>query len=541
MKTHVKPFRIVALLIAVAFVASACESSFDSLVEEQITNNPLPTGATYSSGSADYSNIVSIGASITAGLMDGALYNQGQAHSFPNLMAKALEPAGAGVFTQPDINSVNGYNVSVQSPACNPVCGRFALDTNIPGPSPVINGDPIAPFTGSKEFLNNFGVPGLHLWQLDEPGAGNPNSPYYSGFYARFASQPGVSTVLDDAIARNPSFITFWVGGNDVLSYLGTGGVNDALLTDVATFQALFTSAMTKIATQTTAKGVVADIPPLAAAPTFRAVSYNAIPLDAATAGQLNANFAGFNQLIDALAAPPFSLPAEVLAGRKIQYQAGQNAVLVQDDAATDLGPYFDQIQGAGLIDAATRAAIAPYEQARQLRVDATVGPELLLLSAGAVLGTPADPTNPLSLIGLVVPLADSYTLTADEILKSEVARQTFNAIIKQVVAATNQASGGTRFALWETNSATSAISDLFGLDGSPLGLVIEGVNLAPDFSPNGVFSTDGVHPNFRGSAILANEFIDVAENAFGGTLPRVDVLNLPSVLLCDAQCLSRQ
>ena len=541
MKTHVKPSRILALLLAVAFTASACESSFDSLVEERKDENPLPSQPTFSSGTADYSNIVSIGNSLTAGFMDAALYNQSQAHSFPNLMAQALEPAGAGVFNQPDINSVNGYNTSVQSPACNPVCGRFALDTNIPGPSPVINGDPITPFTGSKEFLNNFGVPGLHLWQLDEPGTGNPNSPYYSGFYARFASQPGVSTVLDDAIARNPSFVTFWVGKNDVLSYLGTGGVNDALLTDVATFQALFTSAMTKLATQTTAKGVVADIPPLSAAPLFRAVAYNAIPLDAETAAQLNANFAGFNQLIDALAAPPFSLPSEVLAGRKIQYQAGPNAVLVQDDAATDLGPYFDQIQGAGLIDAATRAAIAPYEQARQLRVDETVGPELLLLSAGSVLGTPADPTNPLSLIGLVVPLADSYTLTADEIYKSEVARQTFNAIIKQVVAATNEASGGTRFALWETNSATSAITDLFGLDGSPLGIVEDGVNLAPDFSPNGVFSTDGVHQNFRGSAILANEFIDVAENAFGGTLPRVDVLNLPSVLLCDAQCLSRQ
>jgi hypothetical protein len=77
-------------------------------------------------------------------------------------------------------------------------------------------------------------------------------------------------------------------------------------------------------------------------------------------------------------------------------------------------------------------------------------------------------------------------------------------------------------------------------VDGE-LGIRINGTLLQPDFSPNGVFSTDGVHPNPRGYAILANEFIRVIENNFGATIPRVDVLDLPSVQLCAGDCVSQQ
>jgi lysophospholipase L1-like esterase len=48
-------------------------------------------------------------------------------------------------------------------------------------------------------------------------------------------------------------------------------------------------------------------------------------------------------------------------------------------------------------------------------------------------------------------------------------------------------------------------------------GILIEGVNLAPDFSPNGIYSVDGVHPNPRGAAIIANRIIE-SLNADKGT-----------------------
>jgi lysophospholipase L1-like esterase len=42
--------------------------------------------------------------------------------------------------------------------------------------------------------------------------------------------------------------------------------------------------------------------------------------------------------------------------------------------------------------------------------------------------------------------------------------------------------------------------------------------------APGGYFSLDGVHPNPRGQALLANEFIRVINARFGATLPPVDI-----------------
>ena len=115
-----------------------------------------------------------------------------------------------------------------------------------------------------------------------------------------------------------------------------------------------------------------------------------------------------------------------------------------------------------------------------------------------------------------------------------------FNGIIQTA------ANSSDRLALYDTQAANGAFADLFGYDGGEfaeedLGIRIQGTLLQPDFSPNGVFSTDGIHPNPIGNAILANEFIRVIESAFGASIPEVDVLDLPSVQLCAGNCVSQQ
>ncbi|MDA0195712.1 MAG: SGNH/GDSL hydrolase family protein [Bacteroidetes bacterium] len=52
------------------------------------------------------------------------------------------------------------------------------------------------------------------------------------------------------------------------------------------------------------------------------------------------------------------------------------------------------------------------------------------------------------------------------------------------------------------------------------------------DFSPNGFFSVDGVHPNSRGQGIIANAVIDAMATAYGSDIPKVDILSLPGVTL---------
>ena len=49
--------------------------------------------------------MVAIGGNDAAGFMKGALYVDGQANSFPALLAGQLELTGGGAFNQPDLSA----------------------------------------------------------------------------------------------------------------------------------------------------------------------------------------------------------------------------------------------------------------------------------------------------------------------------------------------------------------------------------------------------------------------------------------------------
>lgn len=234
---------------------------------------------------------------------------------------------------------------------------------------------------------------------------------------------------------------------------------------------------------------------------------------------------------------------------RKISYQTGPNPILVNDPELDDLESEFDQLEMAGAISAQERQALVPYEQSRPLTEN-----ELVTLSAGAVIGTELNPQSETpTTIGVIIPLGynpenpgaegDEYYLTVQEQTEIQNRTTAFNTTI-----ATTVTQNSDRLALYDINAGfpgnpnteLGAFADLLGVDGE-LDIRVEGTLLQPDFSPNGVFSTDGIHPNPRGNAILANEFIRVIEENFGATIPDVDVLNLPSVQLCAGECVSEQ
>src|SRR6056297_3989988 len=283
--------------------------------------------------------------------------------------------------------------------------------------------------------------------------------------------------------------------------------------------------------TETTASGVVANIPPILATPVFRAVSYNAVELSAEEAEALNANFATLNAVFDGMAENTFlfgDFTQEDADQRKVSYQAGNNPILIVDPALDDLSDEFDLLVTFGQITTEQREALEPYVQSRPMVVNPQTGPELVLISAGAILGTPAVPDDPNTPIGVAIPLGARYTLTATNIVEIETARGTFNAIIEGTVTA-----AGSRLAFYDTNALGGAFADIFGLDGTSPGITVDGVFLNPDFSPNGVFSTDGIHPDARGTAIVANEFLRVIETEFNAIIPKIDVTALPSVAVC--------
>jgi hypothetical protein len=241
-------------------------------------------------------------------------------------------------------------------------------------------------------------------------------------------------------------------------------------------------------------------------------------------------------------------------ANRKTNYVAGSNSILVVDTELTDLGPYWDNLVMANQMTTQQRASLEPYRQSRPLRSG-----ELVLLSAGAVLGRNVVCSGnevPNTPRGLAVPLGynpctasnesgdgDKYFLNSAEQAAIVTARATYNGVIAGVVSALN--SGGADIALVDVQPT---FVDMLGLDAATAGalalptgradgvkgLNVGGFQLQPDFSPNGVFSTDAVHPNARGHAIIANLIIDAINDRWGASIPKVDVLSQLGVPLTE-------
>jgi lysophospholipase L1-like esterase len=535
-----KSYKSLFLVLSLAVLINACDGQGDSLINERLEDNPLSQTPEYTAGSADFSTYIAIGNSLTAGYADGALYTAAQQMSFPAMLATQFSAAVEGdiTFNQPDINSEKGFNTVVENPQNGQILGRFKLDTSIPGPSPTIGGE--APTAYSGPQVHNFGVPGIQVGQLLTPATGGPDSPAnpaFNPFYQRFASSPSQdgatgSTIIGDAVATQPTFFSLWIGNNDVLGYAASGGANEAIFTSAADFDTRFNATVNTLIANTQAHGVVSNIPFILGLPVFQAVRWNNITLDATTAGAINQGVQSVNGAIQACAnAPLNAITAEDAARRLISYSAGDNPILAIDEELDDLGPCFDNLQTFGQINAQQRAALVPYEQSRPM-----VAGELVLLSAGSVLGTPFN-GNADQAIGVVIPLGfnadgslsgDQFYLTLAEQQAIEVRRAQFNGTIAAAVAANSS-----RLALHDTNSPTGVFYDIFGLSDGVPGITVQGVNLAPDFSPNGILSTDGVHPNPRGYAIIANEMLGVIEAKWGAMLPRINVINLPSVVVC--------
>ncbi len=550
---NLKIYLIAAL--AMTFFIQSCDEE-DTILAQLEAENPLPDPLTGSAGpSLDFSKYVAVGNSLTAGFMDAALYTSGQENSFPNLLSQQLRVSGVGGgdFNQPDINSANGFSGT----SGTTVLGRLELSLSLLRPVPTAGEAPTA-FAGDKSALNNFGVPGMRLVDVADASLAGRN-----GLYGRFASQPGVSTVLGQAIEANPTFFSFWLGNNDILGYASGGGADEALITSAADFQASLTQALGGLV-QTGAQGVVMTIPQIILTPFFRAVPYNSIPMtDQATVDQLNAGFVGLNAALDGLVqvsqlSPAVNVTQEEADQRKVSYALGANPVLMHDDALVDFdrtGGEFDILLALNQITPAQRQALAPFGQSRP-----ATARDLPTLSAATSLGQPlvvGGVPQPTAVIGVSFPAPDNLILSASEVETVVGTSARYNAIIAGVVAGINQGAGAEVITLVDVQPT---FSDVFGLDAatarmlvdplpgaSPfltamgdaaaaaadgeLGIRVSGVNLAPDFSPNGVFSTDGIHPNPRGYGIVANLIIETLNARKGSSIPLLNVLALRSVL----------
>ena len=484
------------LASAISLALAGCAPEFDNSVKD----------IRYKAGSADFSNYVAVGDSLTAGYADGALYLDGQKNSFPAMLASAFSKAGGGDFTQPLVSDNNGGLLLGGNPIAET---RLVLGLVDGDKAPKrLEATPTTDIAVPVDPMpNNMGVPGAKSFHLGAPGYGDISGVGTSAnpYYVRFASSAS-STVIGDAAAQQPTFFTLWIGNNDVLFYALSGGTGEDQtgnldptsygpddITDPNVFAGTYQQLLAALKASG-AKGVLVTIPDVKDIPYFTTVPYNPVPLDQATADQLNAAYAAYNGGLQQMVQNSV-ITAEEAEQRTIQFAAGQNAVVIEDEDLTDLS-------GFGL------------PSMRQATAE-----DLIVLTASSKIGTLADEDDPNSAWGVGKPLEDGDVLVASERSSIETATTAYNVTIRDL------ANADADLALMDANALMAQVS-------APGGLDFGTGRITAAFGSGNGFSLDGVHPTQRGYAVVANAVLDAVEQAFGATLPRLEPMDYPTIFL---------
>jgi lysophospholipase L1-like esterase len=186
-------------------------------------------------GFTNFSVYVSLGDSLTAGVVSSGLVQTRQVNSYPALIARQGRASG---FQQP----------LIAEPGRPPELALLSLP-----PALVIAPKSATPGDNLNAALtrpyNNLGVPGSRAANLPatvSDGGGNHD-----------LVLRGMGTALAQALSLRPTLVTLWIGNNDVLAAAVSGRVIEGVtLTPAATFRATYQQIVTAL--RTTGAGIIA-------------------------------------------------------------------------------------------------------------------------------------------------------------------------------------------------------------------------------------------------------------------------------------------
>jgi hypothetical protein len=263
--------------VALTIAALACTKDSVDVLSPPAAINPI------------FQRYVALGNSITAGYQSGGIDDSTQRESYARLVAQQMH---------------TGYVYpSLVNPGCPPPLANFLTRIRT-------SGDTISNFCKLRDpsttvrIQNNVAVPGAT--SFDPTASTTTASNILTQLFL------GGETQVQRALDAQPTFISAWIGNNDVLDAATKGvavkttGLNTAGITDTTTFRANYKKMVDQLKTQPGVKGIligvvnVTAIPALFPAeslltnPTFKAV------FDAATGGTntVLANCAGSHALI---------------------------------------------------------------------------------------------------------------------------------------------------------------------------------------------------------------------------------------------------
>ncbi len=242
-------------------------------------------------GDADFSRYLAVGSSHTAGIMDRALYREGQGNSYPYMLAQQFRTVGGGDFKQPWVSGNHGWPV-----------GKFMLD-HVQGRCDTLPYLAVVPFRGALDttgtYLNiystgpfgNMGIPETKVTDYLTTGFALSNK-----FANRMFDKPTTARPVDELLNTEHTFFTVWLGVEDVLNYAAAGGetapsaTNRNLITAPGAFHTAYDSVMSTV-TRNGAKGTILTIPDVLQMPYFRAIPAKGMELDMRDANRLNLKY----------------------------------------------------------------------------------------------------------------------------------------------------------------------------------------------------------------------------------------------------------
>jgi len=256
---------IILALLSVFIILTGCK-----------LENPASTSTPFSPGDADFSKYVAVGNSLTAGYQSGALTQIFQDVSYVNMIA---QQAKVETFRQP---LMNYPGLGVYMTSGGGILYLKYLDNpetpNTINPDPVIEPVPLADygFDTQDPYISdevkgwqyqNLGIPGAKLNDIIDVFYSIKN-PYFK--YVLHSNIISGKPALQQATEQNPTFITCWIGNNDVLGY-ATGGGAPASPTSSADFERDYQILIDSLVA-TGADIVTANIPDVTSIPFFTTI-----------------------------------------------------------------------------------------------------------------------------------------------------------------------------------------------------------------------------------------------------------------------------
>lgn len=428
----------------------------------------------------DFSKFFQLGDSLTAGYMDGCWVEHGQRDSFGAIVARQ---AGAASFEQP-LQGEPGIGSGVGAGR-----GCLVLSQISPGPIFARKNSVLRPLnlTLARPY-NNMAVPGFKISDVVKAKTQTDNGNPLTDLVLRNLG----ATALQQVASQQPTFVTVFVGNNDVLGAAGVGtAIEGATLTPLAAMDVDLTTLFTtlKASQGGTGKGVVLLLPDVTSIPFTTAIppfiTSNGQPI----IGSDGAPMTFFSRRVPKTNGVPTGPPgpaAPIGAGSLLTLNAAAHL-------ATGTGI------PCAVLDAGGVAANDPR------RINCLVFSAPGVISKGKALPDDCD----LSQGAASCSASPGVVLYPDEIanIRDRTAGINFLLVTKGSAAG---------YKIFDTAEVFNDIRT----NGRSYG----GITITTGFLSGGFFSYDGVHATSLGYALFTIEFIDFLNREFHTTIPQFDL-----------------